>query len=832
VFLRRIACVSAPAPYLLMPNRSRLTSFSWLPVVVLACVFAAWSASVRLARIDYLSAQPGGGVSEDAKSLTGYTAERRHVILPERDLSAMEWVRQAQQTAATRQWRLEQITYDNAPLGRSTHRSALYRWWLEFSGNVHRAVTDGSTGRSIERGALWADVVLHILLIASGCTFAALQWGSAAAIVLCAGLLGLYPLGATFAAGQPDERSLFLFFATWMMLPLLSAYSRPPGGNTAGDASNPRHRPRAGWWVSGICGGLATWVDAHAAVPLLLGVVIAATLNTRATWLPAAVHSSNRRSRGWIHWSCVAAVVAAIGYSLESAPRLSFTTSQHNPLYAVLWAAGGVTVLLSLRATRADCSRSDRVIAWSALILFAAAGAMLYLIGRPSALSLEPRLLLPSKLADSEPALGFTQWFTRNFASSPLLAATLPLLVLLAVAWFSRAHFRDASKAAAASLNVGLLAVALLFAMLETRSWALASLSALTLAVITTSALSLSAHGSAARRAGSLAALALALIAGVGITIAPRTIRRNAPLQEHDVTSLIERDLGHWLSARSGASKPIVLASPNTSAALGFFGGFRTLASPYPENRDGTAAALRIASSTLQDEAQAMAEKRKITHVVLTSWDTFLDEYAHAATQGASNSFVALCRQYLAPRWLRPIAYPLPEIPGEERAVIVYQVVELQEQVVALSRLAEYFVDMGMLENAGAVAATLEEHFPEDLGSLIARAQVAVAIDNPDRFRSAMGAALASLQSDAGEALLYDQRIALALMLAQGESFDLARQQAERCIEEASEENIRIVSPMNLFRFLGLIKAMGLSLDPASHQAALRRVPGEMRGHL
>ncbi|MES1168269.1 MAG: hypothetical protein ABUL61_03770, partial [Oleiharenicola lentus] len=226
-------------------------------------------------------------------------------------------------------------------------------------------------------------------------------------------------------------------------------------------------------------------------------------------------------------------------------------------------------------------------------------------------------------------------------------------------------------------------------------------------------------------RLGWRTGLILMLVPGFVLSW-PKT-QTEEKLSPAQARTLIERDLAQWLSARSEPGT-IAFAPPALSASLCYYGGLRVVATPFPGNQEGLALAVRIASATSTDEAQALVQRRGIQYLIVPSWDGVLDEFARIGSATPERSLVALLRQWLPPRWLRPVAYQMPVIPGlENDSLAVFEVVEPQENAVALSRLAEYFVETGRLDLAAAVGDSLEKAFANDAGALIARAQVALA---------------------------------------------------------------------------------------------------------
>src|SRR5690606_28804543 len=122
---------------------------------------------------------------------------------------------------------------------------------------------------------------------------------------------------------------------------------------------------------------------------------------------------------------------------------------------------------------------------------------------------------------------------------------------------------------------------------------------------------------------------------------------------------LIERNIAHWLAKRSAPERAVLLAPPAVSTTVSFYGGASGLASFSSGNRDGLAAASRVVSAGSPDEAAALLQQRGVTHILIPSWDVFLDELARRGASQPENSFIAALHRWAQPPWLRPIPYQL-----------------------------------------------------------------------------------------------------------------------------------------------------------------------------
>jgi hypothetical protein len=323
------------------------------------------------------------------------------------------------------------------------------------------------------------------------------------------------------------------------------------------------------------------------------------------------------------------------------------------------------------------------------------------------------------------------------------------------------------------------------------------------------------------------------LAADVGELLPARGSENRTELTKPELVGLIERDLARWLAKHVGGDAPLILAPPNETTTLYFYGGLRGLGTPARENQDGISSAVRILSASTPEEAKELIDRRGITHLVVPSWDSYLDEYARIGMGQLEGTFLSRLHAWRLPPWLKPIPYQLPTIAGfEGQSVTILEVVEDQEDSALLSRLAEYFVEMGQLDLAANVAQALRR-YPADLGALVARAQVEIARDDPAAFARTVESLQSRLAGGADRVMPWDRRANLAVVLARGKHTELAREQVRRCLTDIDEGKVRSLTTISLYRFQVLAKAFNLSIaDQKLHQLARDLLPADLRSRL
>jgi hypothetical protein len=330
-----------------------------------------------------------------------------------------------------------------------------------------------------------------------------------------------------------------------------------------------------------------------------------------------------------------------------------------------------------------------------------------------------------------------------------------------------------------------------------------------------------------------LVALAAVLVPSAVRSWPARSAIGKAPLNEVELAALITRDFSHWLAKHAGTKAPVVLAPPNETAGIAYYGGLAGIGTLSWENTGGVAAASRIFTASTPQEAFARVQTRQVTHIVVPSWDRFLNEYVRMNGAQVENTFLAGLRNWAPVPWLKPIAYELPEVPGYEgQSIAVFEVVEEQSEPTIIGWQAEYFAEMGKLDYASALSQSLRR-YSGDFGAWISRAQVAIATHDRATLTEAMTFFSARLKAGADRRLSWERRTGLAIALAQGDQPELAREQVKRCFAEADGNHLRKASTQSLFKLLSLGHSFGLELPDARLRALSRDLlPADWRSRL
>jgi len=801
---------------------SPLSTRAWIAVPLLAFGFLLWSSAKHRARVEYVThAVPGEAVVSPA-SPTGYAGEIRDLVVPEQNSDSAHWIAQTQQMLARDEWRVRRIDYENAPFGHEVLAPSPYRWWLGLVAGVDQFMAGRPAGLSVERAALYADPLWHLLLLVTAVIFTAWRFGAGSAALLSLGLVALFPFATGFLPGIPDDKTLARTCAFASVLVLL-----------AGVRST--RNPGRWFYAAGVVGGFGLWISVAEQVPVILGIVAGAVT---AAWLGRRNQEAATAGTPahWLLWA-LGGTVSSLGfYLIEYYPAHlgSWRLQAIHPLYSLAWLGLGAALYQITNWRQESPGGKFRQLSTT---LFAAAAmtpvpVLMWKMPDPGFLAVDGWSYRLTRLAGGPEATSFLAWVTRDGLSPSVWATLLPVLLVGPAVWLLLRKEAPAATRAALALALGPVVVGLGFACWQLGRWSGVDAVLLVLLIAVTQTLGETARPSAARRLWP--ALVLLLLAPGWIKLWPPVKNPSeVPLNETELSGLIARDLAHWLAKHAEPGQAVVLAPPTETTALYYYGGLRGVGTLSWENQAGITAAVRIFSATTPTEALALVENRRVTHIVIPSWDRYLNEYVRLGAGQVDQAFLGGLRNWALPPWLRPVAYQLPAVAGYEgQSVAVFAVVAEQDEALSLSRLAEYFVDMGQLDFAAQVSQSLQR-FPVDVGAGIARAQVAMARRDGAGLTEVLKILTPRLAAGGDRGLPWDRRVGLTVVLAQGGQMDLAREQVQKCLTAATEQELRSAPTSSLYRLLLLAKRFGLELaDPRLREQARDLLPADWRSRL
>lgn len=816
-----------------MSDRSRFSLLAGWVLPGLALALVTWVNVLRVRQVVHVTSLGEASavvLSSDPATDPG----RNRLIVPEHNNDSYHWMLQTQRMLARHEARIRHIDYENAPFGRETHEASPYRWWLGAVAWADHQLNGTPPARAVERAALVADPLMQLLLILWVSLFAGWRFGGGAAAGSSVLLAAFFPFSVEYLAGAPDDHGLDQAILVAGGLPLVLGFHAAM--RAAGNAVGACRAARRWFFLAGLAGGCGMWVSVAAEVPVMLGVAVGAVA---AAWIlrPATPGEtvSGPGAGEWRAWALGGALATGVGYLAEFAPGHlgSWEMRAVHPLYALAWIGVGECVARAVawvQQRQAPRSVSSLLaLGFSALAIAAPLVAM-WKHHESGFLATEVSSFQLAKSTGNAGALNLWAWLVQYGLNGAAAATLLAVLLVIPAVWLLlRRTATGAARAAIAAVLVPVI-VAVFHGCWQLSWWSRvdALLAVLLVAVIAASA----GEATRLRRYAWIGAFLPAAIFGV-VQLASAAGSRTNALGERDLYSLIERDLADVLATRASPRRAIVLAPPDQTTAFAFYAGIGGLGTLSWENPDGLAVGVRILSASTVEEAKELVDRRGVTHFILPSWDAFMDEYARMGMGQLETTFLERLRFWKLPPWLRPIPYQLPQIPGfEGQSVTVLEVVEEQDDAPALSRIAEYFVEMDQPELMANAGQSMRR-FPADLGAVVARGQVELARGDSAALARTVAQIKPRLSSGGDRTMLWDRRVSLAVLLARAKLPDLAREQAKRCVAEATEERLRFLTPGSLYQLMVLRKTYGLEFkDPKLRDLALSLLSPEARARV
>jgi hypothetical protein len=798
--------------------------------------FLIWVNALRVRHVEYVSGNAEWSATEPAPDTSvpaGYARWQPRLIVPDHDGSSYEWLDQTRQMFARREWRVRHIDYENAPFGREVSSASPYRWWLGAIAWLDRVISGRPIGASVERAALFADPLLHLLFLGGTAIFVAWQFGAFPAAVLSIGLAAIFPFAAGFLPGAPSDQGLVRACVVWSVLPLLAGIRTAHSAQT--DAGV---RARRWFFVAGLMGGFGLWIGVASEVPILAGIALGGLI---AAWVSRgdtkADPAGAREPLPWDVWALGGAATNLGVYLIEYSPAHlgSWQLRVNHPLYGLAWLCGGALLACAvawIERGRLSWSRREILVLVLAVAALAALPVALWLTHSLGFLEADLSLFRLSRLPDDVREADLWAWLVHEGLGARVWATVLPGLLVVPAGWLLLRRSTGMASRASIAVALGPAFVAIGFACWQLSWWNQVDAALLALLIAATAAINESFHHRTSRWIWSGFVAPMFVLGAIQI-VPPADAGRTNELDESELFGLIERDLARWLAIHAGPQGAVILAPHDTATTLFYYGGLRGLATLGWENRAGLEAAVRIVSASTPEEAKELIDRRGITHIVIPSWDSYLDVYARMGMGQLEGTVLKTWHDWNLPPWLRPVPYQLPSIAGfEGQSVAILEVVEDQDSAPALSRIAEYFVETEQLELAARAGQALRR-YPADLGALAARAQVEIARGDAADFARTVELLQRRLSSGADRSLPWDRRVSLAVMLARGNHMDLARDQVRRCLTEIDEAKLRWLTTGSLYRLHVLCKTFGLTIaDQRLRGLALDLLPPNLRSRL
>ncbi|MEO5816042.1 MAG: hypothetical protein ABIT20_12260 [Gemmatimonadaceae bacterium] len=652
----------------------------WL---ILSCV---WALIAWLAVLDSLAVRDYVALLDDSAVLPTASLPLRRTV-PSDYADAQTWVRYALALDSTAAWRIRHTDIDNAPYGRAVHWNSGFAHLVAAAGRVRSATTRETIALATERSLAWVNLPLLLCVIVLFSTLVARHAGAAGGTLIAFGMLGHPQFYAGFAPNNVDHHGLLSAASLGVVLGIVFmgvGWWRPRDDGFSLMPNSPR-AARAGAVLSAASGAVGMWISAASVIPTIAFAGGAGLLAT--WWLGARAGDDGATFDGdlWRLWGRVGASLSLLSYLAEYAPHdVGLRLEVNHPLYALAWLGGGelIAMLVEWRVAKTRPSPWHLVIALAAI---AAAPAVIAIEGAVVFVPLDAGIArLHESISEFRTMLSLAR-------SGGLSRYALTLVLVLPAGVVAAQRVRDRLLIA---FTAACVAASALLAFWQVRWWLPASGIELCLLLIVVSSL-------VAARRERTRWIVVAIISAVFVEQAVARIHltranvASSAVTIADAAQPLYLDVAAAIRATQPTGDVVLLASPNASAGVAYFGDFKSIGTLYWENADGLRAAAAIFSATTDDEARALMRARGVTHIAMIGQLEFLGPYLELVHPGASRDELKrtfgyrLFQDDSLPRWLRAVPVATREgAAPPELGVRLMQIVPEQSEPDALWHIA------------------------------------------------------------------------------------------------------------------------------------------------
>lgn len=623
---------------------------------------------------------------------------------------AQVWVRHALSLLEGDSIRLRYTTIDNAPHGREVHWNSAWAWTIALAGSIDHWLTGRPLPQSVESVGIWLNPLVFLVLAIVISSWVARRVGALLGAFVALAMIGHPRVAEGFFPGYIDHHGLLTVAVLGLVLGATfmgAGWWQAREGGRAGILPGSPEEARMAAKFSALSGAFGMWVSAASTlVPIgIVGFAAVATLLIQGR----GTREGGARFDGdiWRLWGRVGALGSLFFYFVEYFPsQMGLRLESNHPFYALAW-WGGAHLIAEigerwLGGPANWLGNPKRLALPLAAVLVAPltiliGGTGVFVVMDPFLSSLHNQYIqefLP--LWRSLRGLGWNTFF------SVVGFENMPLLVALGVLAFVR-------RRAPLLLWFATIAALIFTAMAWTQSrWLLnASGSQVTLAIV------LVVYFTANRRLALrwTVGLATAVLAFLPSAVTRTTnaredvrVRRVTP---KDAFSALARDIAAALRASQPAGEITLLASPNASTSIGYYGRFKTIGTLYWENCDGLKAAAALHAARTQDEAAELVRKHGVTHIAMVSEEHFIEQYYRLLHPGATDAEVKqsfgykLLGERSIPPWLQMIPYKVPDdLSSLNITVLLFKVAFDQTPADALYNIALGKIALGLVAEA------------------------------------------------------------------------------------------------------------------------------------
>ena len=585
-------------------------------------------------------------------------------LVPGNYSDAQTWTRFALASQESGAWQVRYTTIDNAPKGREVHWSSAFVQLVAGAGRLQHWITREPLPRATASALAWFNIPVLMACVIGLSAWAAARAGAGAGCLVALGIIGLHTFYEGFSPNYADHHGLLTAAVCGLVLGMVFMGAGWWRAREKGPSLLPESRrtARRAAVASALCGAVGLWISAASTIlPIgIVGLAGLATVLLAGRWMQheGGVFDPDN----WRWWGRVGATASVALYLLEYAPHhLGMRLEVNHPLHALAWWGGSeiVALLASWRlggaAARPRLAQIIAPLGAIALdpIAVAVGGTAVFAVSDPFVADL--RHTVGEGMSFRAAAQAFGSGYARLYVFNFILIGV--------AAWALIALRRNRLLATFVTLVASAF---LLLACWEIRWWVVVSGPTLCLILV----LVANAVSERTLRIRWLAiAGCAALLLPMGAISEIRSLRASVERSSADPADLmqpIHRDIALALRATQPTGEIRLLASPDASNSIGYYGRFQTLGTLYWENVEGLKLAAAIHCAEDDEVARQLLRSRGVTHLAMISRGNYLAEYfrlfrPEARAEDLAKTFghrLLIARQI--PRWLQVIPYRVP----------------------------------------------------------------------------------------------------------------------------------------------------------------------------
>ncbi len=637
----------------------------WLILVGVWAIAAFALIQQAIITRDYLTVVGALGLNGKAMAETPFQQ-----AFPAFAADAEVWVRHSISLLEGNSLRLRYTTIDNAPYGREVHWNSAWAWTIAGSGWIYHQFTGVPLGNAVERATIWLAPVTLFVLVAILSAWVTARVGAIAGVVVVAALICNDRFFEGFFPSYVDHHGLLTVSVFAMILGAVLM----GGGWWEAKKDTPftllptsPQNARSAAAFSGFAGACGLWVSAASVIPAIAFTGIAGIATIVVQGRRAIPQGTSFDGGAWRTWGRVGAAFSLFFYLLEYFPQyMGFRLEPNHPFHAMAWLGGGELIAQFGERWLAPKDRrwaAPKQLLWPLAAISLAPITVLIGGVKVFAPVLDPFM---SRLHNDYIVEFLPLWKTLRAFTGKMMFQVLIVDSVALIAAIATITYRRRETPLVLSFATAIAAFLTVMAWMQSR-WLLNAAGAQACLTVVVLACWTISYRPLIRWIAAIALIGVVFLpSGVNRYLNSKAEVTSLRVSNADANAAVARDIARALRATQPKGDIVMLASPNASTQIGYYGRFKTLGTLYWENAAGLKAAASILGAPSETEAADLIRKHGVTHIALILQENFIAEYYKLLHPKATDDEIKRCFGYrllgdkVVPQWLQMIPYRLP----------------------------------------------------------------------------------------------------------------------------------------------------------------------------